>query len=115
MPCEPEPGRNPGCACLWLQEIAAVMPPLPPSSPPPPPKLAQLVFWPGSGWDRLEKPGIAQPGQGTGRMERTLFMSLWPLGCCGQVPSSLTTAGHFPTWGLWGRAETRVMMVFSLL
>ena len=62
-----------------LQEIAAVMlPRLPPS-----PSLAQLVSWPGSGWGRLEEPGIAQPGQGTSRVKGTMFISLKVLGDAG--------------------------------
>lgn len=43
---------------------------------PPLPSLAQLVSWPGSGWGRLEEPGIAQPGQGIGKVEGAMFISL---------------------------------------
>lgn len=43
---------------------------------PPLPSLAQLVSWPGSGWGRLEEPGIAQPGQGIGKVEGAVFISL---------------------------------------
>lgn len=65
-----------------LQEIAAVMLLCPPR----PPSLAQLVSWPGSGWGRLEEPGIAQSGQGTAWVEGAMFISLQVLGVLGSPP-----------------------------
>lgn len=75
-----EPGRNPGCAQPWPPGNSSCHA----SASPPAPSLAPLVSWPGSGWGRLEEPGIAQPGQGTGRVQGAMFMSLQVLGVLGR-------------------------------
>lgn len=75
-----ELGRNLGCAQLWPPGNSSCHAP----ASPPSPSLAQLVSWPGSGWGRLEEPGIAQPGQRTSRMKGTMFISLKVLGDAGE-------------------------------
>lgn len=88
-PQRPAEVRAPrGSGGLWSQAGIRLVPDWPPGNsscpaptrPSPAPALAQLVSWPVFGQGRLEEPGIAQPGQGTGRVEETECLSPEHLG-----------------------------------